>query len=197
MLRLVKDWSHEWLLHPFWSSASPAKGPTWRHFGSRVVQVWPKYRLKRSLLAKRGTWPKPYYLDGFCAVWVDLGRYQAARGTGFFPNRPGFFLTDTGFFLTKGTFGRTFPNAARPSGQGLGPCGLRGWPWIPRRLLLLSYELLSNLIGMVCEGTKGRAATSSDVQNLLSACKQNPIVHAHFVRTLATDRPAGTTSLAA
>ena len=94
-------------------------------------------------------------------------------GTGVFPNRPGFFLTDTGFFLTKGTFGRTFPNAAWPSGQGLGPCGLRGWPWIPRKLLLLSYELLSNLIGMVCEGTEGRAATSSDVQNLLTCRRAN------------------------
>ena len=77
------------------------------------------------------------------------------------------------FFLTKGTFGRTFPNAARPSGQGLGPCGLRGWPWIPRKLLLLSYELLSNLIGMVCEGTEVRAATSSDVQNLLTRRRAN------------------------
>ena len=80
MLRLVKDWSHEWLLHPFWSSASPAKGPTGRHFGPRVVQVWPNYRLKRSLLAKRGTWPKPCYLLGFRSVWVGLGRHWAARG---------------------------------------------------------------------------------------------------------------------
>ena len=80
MLRLVKAWPHEWLLHPFWSSAGPAKGPTGRQFGSRVVQVWPKDRLKRPLLEKRGTWPKPYYLLGFRTVWVDLGRHWAARG---------------------------------------------------------------------------------------------------------------------
>ena len=79
VLRLVKAWPHEWLLHPFWSSAGPAKGPAGRQFGSRVVQAWPNYRLKRSLLAKRGTWPKPCYLLGFRAVWVDLGRYRAAR----------------------------------------------------------------------------------------------------------------------
>ena len=80
MLRLVKDWPHELLLHPFWSSASPAKGPTGRQFGPRVVQVWPKYRPKRPLLAKRSTWPKPCYLLGFRTVWVDLGRHWAAQG---------------------------------------------------------------------------------------------------------------------
>ena len=80
MLRLVKAWPHEWLLHPFWSSAGPAKGPTGRQFGSRVVQVWPKDRLKRQLLEKRGTWPKPCYLLGFRIVWVGLGRHWAAGG---------------------------------------------------------------------------------------------------------------------
>ena len=80
MLRLVKAWPHEWLLHPFWSSAGSAKGPTGRQFGSRVVQVWPKDRLKRPLLEKRGTWPKPCYLLGVRTVWVDLGRHWAARG---------------------------------------------------------------------------------------------------------------------
>ena len=96
-------------------------------------------------------------------------RPQGPRvGTGVFPSRLGFFLTSTRLFLTEGTFGRTFPINARPSGQGLGPCGLRGWPWIPRKLLLLSYELLSNLIGMVSGGMEGCAATNSDVQNLLT-----------------------------
>ena len=80
MLRLVKAWSHEWLLHPFWSAAGPAKGPTGRQFGSRVIQVWPMGRSKRSLLEKRGTWPKPCYLLGFRTVWVDLGRHWAAQG---------------------------------------------------------------------------------------------------------------------
>ena len=80
MLRLVKAWPHDWLLHPFWSSAGPAKGPTGRQFGSRVVQVWPKDRLKRQLLEKRGTWPKPCYLLGFRIVWVDLDRLWAAWG---------------------------------------------------------------------------------------------------------------------
>ena len=89
-----------------------------------------------------------------------------SNGTGVFPNRPGFFLTDTGFFLTTGTFGRTFPNNAWPSDQGLGPCGLRVWPWIPRELLLLSYGLLSSFTGMVSAGMGGRAATSLDTQDL-------------------------------
>ena len=80
MLRLVKAWPHEWLLHPFWSSAGPAKGPAGRQFGSGVVQVWPKGRLKGSLLEKRGTWPKPCYLLCFRSVWVGLGRHWAARG---------------------------------------------------------------------------------------------------------------------
>ena len=37
-------------MHPFWSSAGPAKEPPGRQFGSRVVQGWPEDRLKRSLL---------------------------------------------------------------------------------------------------------------------------------------------------
>ena len=80
VLRLVKAWPHEWLLHPFWSSAGPAKGPTGRQFGSRVVQVWPKDRLKRPLLEKRDAWPKLCYLHCFRTAWVDLGRHWAARG---------------------------------------------------------------------------------------------------------------------
>ena len=79
MLRLVKAWPHEWLLHPFWSSAGPVKRSTGRQFGSRVVQVWPKGRLKGPFSAKRGTWPKPCYLLCFRIVWVGLGRHQAAR----------------------------------------------------------------------------------------------------------------------
>ena len=77
---MVKAWPHDWLLHPFWSSAGPAKGPTGHQFGSRVVQAWPKDRLKRPLLEKRATWPKPCYLLGFRNVWVDLGRHWAAQG---------------------------------------------------------------------------------------------------------------------
>ena len=80
MLRLVKACPHDWLLRPFWSSAGPAKGPAGRQFGSRVVQAWTKDRLKRPLLEKRDTSPKPNYLLGFRAVWVDLGRHWAARG---------------------------------------------------------------------------------------------------------------------
>ena len=80
MLRLVKAWPHEWLLPPFWRSAGPAKGPSGRQFGSRVVQAWPKDRLKQPLLEKRATWPKPCYLQGFRTVWVDLGRHWAAQG---------------------------------------------------------------------------------------------------------------------
>ena len=80
VLRSVKPWPHEWLLHPFWSSASPAKGPTGRQFGSIVVQVWPKGRSKGSLLEKRSTWPKPCYLLCFRTVLVGLGRHWAARG---------------------------------------------------------------------------------------------------------------------
>ena len=80
VLRLVKAWPHDCLLHPFWSSAGPAKGPTGRQFGSRVIQVWQKDRLKRPLLEKRGASPKPCYLFGFRTVWVDLGRHWAARG---------------------------------------------------------------------------------------------------------------------
>ena len=80
MLRLVKAWPHEWLSPPFWRSAGPAKGPPGRQFGSRVVQAWPKDRLKRPLLEKRATWPKPCYLLGFRTVWVDLGRHWAAQG---------------------------------------------------------------------------------------------------------------------
>ena len=79
VLRLVKAWPHDWLLHPFWSSAGPAKDPTGHQFGS-VVQAWPKDRLKRPLLEKRGTSPKPCYLLGFRTVWVDLGRHWAAQG---------------------------------------------------------------------------------------------------------------------
>ena len=80
VLRLVKAWPHDWLLRPFWRSAGPAKGPTGRQFGSRVVQVWPKSALKGSLSTKRGTWPKPCYLLCFRPVWVGLGRHWAARG---------------------------------------------------------------------------------------------------------------------
>ena len=80
MLRLVKAWPHDWLLHPFWSSAGPAKGSTGHQFGSRVVQAWPKHRLKRQLLEKRGTLPKPCYLLSFRTVWVDLGWHWAAPG---------------------------------------------------------------------------------------------------------------------
>ena len=80
VLRLVKAWPHGRLLHPFWSSAGPAKGSTEGQFGSRVVQAWPKDRRKRPLLEKRDTWPKPYYLLGFRTVWVDLGRHWAAQG---------------------------------------------------------------------------------------------------------------------
>ena len=61
-------------------SASPAREPTGRQFGSRVAQVWPRCRLKGSLLEKRGTWPKPCYLLCFRSVWVGLGRHWAARG---------------------------------------------------------------------------------------------------------------------
>ena len=80
MLRLVKAWPHEWLSPPFWRSAGPAKGPPERQFGSRVVQAWPKDRLKRPLLEKRATWPKPCYLLCFRTVWMDLGRHWAAQG---------------------------------------------------------------------------------------------------------------------
>ena len=80
MLRLVKAWPHEWLSPPFWRSAGPAKGTPGRQFVSRVVQAWPKDRLKRPLLEKRATWPKPCYLLGFHTVWVGLGRHWAARG---------------------------------------------------------------------------------------------------------------------
>ena len=80
MLRLVKAWPHDWLLHPFWSSAGPAKSPTGHQFGSRVVQAWPNDRLKRLLLEKRDTLPKPCYLVGFRPVCVDLGRHWAAPG---------------------------------------------------------------------------------------------------------------------
>ena len=86
MLRLVKAWPHEWLLHPFWSSAGPAKGPTGRQFGSRVVQVWPKGRSKGSLLEKRGTWPKPCYFYVFVLFWwalAGIGQLEGAPG-GFF-----------------------------------------------------------------------------------------------------------------
>ena len=44
VLRLVKAWPHDWLLHPFWSSAGPAEGPTGRQFGSKVVEVGLKDR---------------------------------------------------------------------------------------------------------------------------------------------------------
>ena len=81
MLRLVKAWPHEWVLHPFWSSAGPAKGPTGRQFGSRVIQVWPKGRSKRSLLEKRGTWPKPllFIMFSYCfgGPWQALGSSRA------------------------------------------------------------------------------------------------------------------------
>ena len=80
VLRLVKAWPHDCLFHAFWSSAGPAESPTGRQFGSRVVQVWPKDRLKRPLLEKRDTSPKPCYLVCFRAVWVDLGRHWAALG---------------------------------------------------------------------------------------------------------------------
>ena len=80
VLRLVKAWPHDLLLHPFCSSASPAKGLTGHQFGSKVVQAWPEHRLKRQLLEKRGTSPKPCYLQGFRTVWVDLGRHWAAPG---------------------------------------------------------------------------------------------------------------------
>ena len=80
MLRLVKAWPFELLLPPFWCSAGPAKGTPGHQFGSRVVQACPKDRLKRSLLEKKATWPKPCYLLGFRSVWVGLGRHWAARG---------------------------------------------------------------------------------------------------------------------
>ena len=80
MLRLVKAWPDELLLHPFGSSAGPVKGHTGRQFGSRMVQVWPKGQLKGSLSEKRGTCPKPIYLRCFRTVWVGLGRHWAARG---------------------------------------------------------------------------------------------------------------------
>ena len=84
VLRLVEAWPHDCLFHPFWSSAGPAEAPTWRQFGSRVVQVWPKDGLKRPLLETRDTSPKPCYLLGFGIVWVDLGgigQLGGARGS--------------------------------------------------------------------------------------------------------------------
>ena len=84
VLRLVKAWPHDCLFHPFWSSAEGSAG---RQFGSRGVQAWPKDGLKRPLLEKRDTSPKPYYLLGFGTVWVDLGRHWAARGPRGGPTR--------------------------------------------------------------------------------------------------------------
>ena len=78
MLRLVKAWPHEWLLPPFWRSAGPAKGTPGRQFGSRVVQAWPKDRLKRPLLEKRATWPKPWLFTRFSYC---LGRPWQALGS--------------------------------------------------------------------------------------------------------------------
>ena len=80
VLRLVEAWPHDCLFHPFLSSAGPAKGPTGRQFGSRVVQVWPTDRLKRPLLEKRDTSPKPCHLLGFRTVWVDFGRQWQLGG---------------------------------------------------------------------------------------------------------------------
>ena len=83
VLSLVKAWPHDFLFHPFWSSAGPAKGPTGRQFGSRVVQVWPKDHLKRPLLEKRDTSPEPCYLLGFVLFgWTlaGIGQLEGARG---------------------------------------------------------------------------------------------------------------------
>ena len=80
VLRLVNAWPHDCLFHTFWSSA----GPTGRQFGSRVVQVWPKDRLKRPLQEKRDTSPKPCYLLGFVLFgWTlaGIGQLGAARGS--------------------------------------------------------------------------------------------------------------------
>ena len=46
----------------------------------------------------------------------------------------GFFPTSPGFFPTWGPLGRPFPFIAGLPIQGLGPCGLTVWPWIPEKL---------------------------------------------------------------